>query len=179
MGFAPARRARLQSSVRRTGGETARDRPAWALVLLNRLKPSHLPGLCALSIIGLFLSAGPLERLASPIVPWFALGIVLGAVWSSRRLAEPDWLARRVRWLRPFGDAYYAPYLVHGIILTAAFKIWIAVPAVPSEWFLPFGFAAATAIGLLVHVFVETPLLRAGGRMPRSFRIGSSAERKA
>jgi exopolysaccharide production protein ExoZ len=130
-------------------------------------------GLSVLTLAGPFLRSAALEHLASPIVLWFVLGVALGALWRGAGLSEPAWLARRLQFLEPFGDASYSTYLVHGLALTLLLRIWMMAVGTPSAWFIPVGLVFATAAGCLVHMAIEKPLLRMAFGL--SDRIGEIA----
>jgi exopolysaccharide production protein ExoZ len=101
-----------------------------------------------------------LTYLASPIVLWFLLGMVLAALWRQQNLREPGWLARPARYLEVIGDASYSTYLTHGLVLTMLIRIWRPLAGPPSIWLVPVGLVVATVAGWAVHMTVERPLLR-------------------
>jgi peptidoglycan/LPS O-acetylase OafA/YrhL len=112
------------------------------------------------TLAGPFLSPGVAAHLASPIVLWFVLGIVAGGCWRWVGLMEPHWMAQRARWLELFGDASYSTYLVHGLVLTVLFRLWIKAAGTPTLWFLPVSLVVATIAGCAIHSLVEKPILR-------------------
>ena len=112
------------------------------------------------TIVGLFLPAGVLAYLSSPIVLWFVFGMVLAVLWQQYGLAEAKRLARLAKFLERFGDASYSTYLVHGLALTILLRIWVSLVGVPSGWFLAVALVAATVAGLAVHLALERPILR-------------------
>lgn len=133
--------------------------------------------LATFSLIGLSFSPGILAFFSSPIVLLFVLGIGLAVLWQSYQLVEPKKIANSAKVLEVIGDASYAIYLVHGLVLTLLLRFWVAavgplsisfIPCVP---FLLLSLAAATLAGLCVHVGVEKPILLA--TTGRSKVIGS------
>jgi len=114
----------------------------------------------ALTLARPLLPPGPLEHMASPIVLWFLLGIAVAVVWRWASLVEPRWLARWCGFLEPFGDASYATYLVHGLVVTSTMRIWMMMAGAPSLWTVPITLATATLAGFMVHIGVERPILR-------------------
>lgn len=122
-------------------------------------------GLGALTLVGPLLPPGVVAQLASPIVLWFVVGVALGAVWHWRSIVEPDWLARRIRFTEPFGDASYSTYLVHGFVLTIVFRIWTMLIGAPSGWIVAAGLICATIVGYGVHVVVERPVVRSAAKL--------------
>jgi exopolysaccharide production protein ExoZ len=117
--------------------------------------------LCAFSVLAPFCPSKTLAYLASPIVLWFLLGMGLAVVWRWFKLAEPQWLVRSADLVQPFGDASYSTYLVHGLVLTVFFHIWIIISAAPSSvWIVLASLALATMVGRTVYIVVERPTLR-------------------
>ena len=122
-----------------------------------------LPAVCA--ALFAFVLAGPqfhqasVAYLASPIILWFLLGIVLAVVWRYAKLSEPKWISRPARLLEPIGDASYSLYLVHGLILTLLLRIWIGAVGAPSLYLLPISLVVAIAAGRVTYVAIERPLL--------------------
>ncbi|HEY6434616.1 MAG TPA: acyltransferase [Acetobacteraceae bacterium] len=114
----------------------------------------------AFIIVGPYFAQGAVAYLASPIVLWFLLGMGLAAIWHSRKLTEPAWVAKPARLLEPFGDASYSTYLVHGLVLTALLRVWIMLAGSASAWIVPVSLVVATIAGLTTHLLVEKPVLR-------------------
>jgi peptidoglycan/LPS O-acetylase OafA/YrhL len=114
----------------------------------------------------MFVAAGPLltdERLtylASSILLWFVLGMMLAVTWRWRGWQEPAWLARLAKPFEPFGNASYSTYLCHGFVLTMLLRIWTGVAGPPSILIVAASLVAATAVGWTIHLTVERPLLR-------------------
>lgn len=96
-----------------------------------------------------------------------ALMLVAGALALEARGALP-----RSRALKSLGDASYSLYLVHPIVIAVMAKVVQKLPV--NGWpqfivMIVLCMLASTAAGLVVHVGVEKPLLRAlrrGGRQP-------------
>jgi exopolysaccharide production protein ExoZ len=91
--------------------------------------------------------------------------MVTGAVSLERRAPVPDWPP-----LRLLGDASYSLYLVHGLAISAAFRVLhmagLEAPAVV----LPVSLATGVVAGLLTYQLVEKPLMRL-------FKTGMAARR--
>jgi exopolysaccharide production protein ExoZ len=119
-------------------------------------------GLAGLLLVeGLRLNPIGVMRLAYWGAP--AVLVVTGVVGLERAGA-----VRRLAALKLLGDASYSIYLVHGLALSLAFKVALAIglggaaAAVPSAVF-------ACGVGLACHFTVERPLLRLfrrGARRP-------------
>ena len=89
-----------------------------------------------------------------------AVAIVAGALAFENRLVRP-W-----RWAKLIGDASYAIYLSHVLVLFIPGKLF---QRMPSGWFQFLGYVAgallfATFVGLLLHLWIERPLLAWLGR---------------
>lgn len=81
-----------------------------------------------------------------------ALLLVLGCVWIERAGAWPH------RLLKPFllvGDASYAHYLTHGLVISLVAKF-----LAPGLVFGIVTLIAAIAVSIVVHVLIEKPLVR-------------------
>ncbi len=122
--------------------------------------PLIMASLIIFTLVGSVLPPGILAYMSSPIVLWFVIGIGLAVLWQLYGFLEPKNLARSAKFLELFGDASYSTYLVHGLALTMLLRFWIKVAEAPSAWFVPVGIAAATVVGLGVHVALERPILR-------------------
>jgi exopolysaccharide production protein ExoZ len=149
-----------------------------------------LPGvgaaLAIFTLVGLFFPSGVWAYLSSPIVLLFVMGIGLAMLWRSYGLVEPKRIANSAKVLEAVGDASYAIYLVHGLALTILLRIWVKLAGPPSLSFIPFasfvvlGLAAATVVGLCVHLAVEKPILRiATGRWKLSGSLRPLENRNA
>jgi exopolysaccharide production protein ExoZ len=94
-----------------------------------------------------------------------ALLIVTGAVSLERHGPIPNW-----RPLQALGDASYSVYLVHGLAISAAFRV-LQMVHVTSPWIvLPVSLAAGVVAGLLTYRLVEKPLMKL-------FKTGMGARR--
>jgi len=95
-------------------------------------------------------------------VPAFLL--VSGAVSLERAGPLPHWWP-----LRTLGDASYSVYLVHGLAISAAFRLLRGVVSGPIPAFAV-SVVAGVAAGLVVYQFAEKPLMKL-------FRTGMAAKR--
>ena len=81
--------------------------------------------------------------------------IVAGCVALERVL--PD-----LRWLEQLGDASYAIYLFHMMVVVSMQRIWVALPLEASGWssalFICLCCGLASGLGLVLYVYVERPL---------------------
>jgi exopolysaccharide production protein ExoZ len=116
--------------------------------------------LVAFVFLGSYIPNANLAYLASPIVIWFALGMVLAIFWCRFELSEPDWAAGPSKLLQPFGDASYSTYLSHGVILTLTLWAWKTAVGQPSIVLVFFSLIIATIVGWAVYVLFEKPVLR-------------------
>lgn len=77
---------------------------------------------------------------------------------------------RVAAWVAKVGDASYATYLVHPCLVAALALGVVRFPPVSAAVFVPLFAAASTMLGLLVHRWVERPMLaaltRPGTRRP-------------
>ncbi len=116
--------------------------------------------LVAFVLFSPYIPSASLAYLASPIVLWFALGMALAILWRRFELSEPDWVARRAKFLEPFGDASYSTYLSHGLVLTLMLWVWKMAVGQPSIVLVFFSLIVVTIFGRIIYVVFETPLLR-------------------
>jgi exopolysaccharide production protein ExoZ len=116
--------------------------------------------LIAFVFLGSYIPNANLAYLASPIVLWFAVGMVLAIFWCRFELSEPNWVARPSKLLKQFGDASYSTYLSHGVILTLTLWAWKTAVGQPSIILVFFSLIIATIVGRVFYVLFETPLLR-------------------
>ena len=94
-----------------------------------------------------------------------ALILVGGAVCSERVIGSG-----RLKLLGSLGDASYAIYLIHPIVLAALDHAWEVLHLDPSQHrplFFTCVFATVAGAGLLLHVAVERPLMRLARRLRR------------
>jgi len=128
----------------------------------------------AAAAIAALLATDPLGRVVVSGVP--AAGLVAAAAFIGRGRTAPSWpelaLAR-------LGDASYSIYLAQVETVTLASRLIAhAVPAV-SPWLLLIATCAVVvALGLLLNIFVERPLLKLARRLggPHTSRIQAVAE---
>jgi len=58
------------------------------------------------------------------------------------------------------GDASYSIYLFHFLVIAAVGRVWLTASDRMAEWpFIAVAFVAASVAGLLIHLWVERPLL--------------------
>ena len=108
-----------------------------------------------LSFVGFAFAAGigeqsGLLRIASWGVP--AVLLVAGCVWIERAGGWP------IAWLKPFeiiGDASYALYLLHGLVISVVYKIIAPGPAAGIVVVF-----AALAVSVAAHLLFEKPVIR-------------------
>jgi exopolysaccharide production protein ExoZ len=94
-----------------------------------------------------------------------ALLMVTGAVSLERRGPVPNW-----RPLRMLGDASYSVYLVHGLAISAAFRVLHMLGLTAPAVVLPVSLVAGVVAGLATYQLVEKPLMRL-------FKTGMGAHR--
>lgn len=111
-------------------------------------------------LFGSYIPNASLAYLASPIILWFALGMVLAILWRRFELSEPNWAAGPSKLLQRFGDASYSTYLSHGVILTVTLWAWKMAVGQPSIGLVFISLVTATIFGRIVYVMLEKPLLR-------------------
>lgn len=106
--------------------------------------PSHLLGLVALPSLSIVL-----------LIPYLAQKDIRG-----------EWTPFRGRWMVWLGEASFAFYLFHKIVMSYGQK-WINGDVWDAQWSLPFWlsfgavtFAVTLGFAALLHMFVEQPLMR-------------------
>jgi exopolysaccharide production protein ExoZ len=145
-----------------------------ALVVARRgLSPTFawllLLGGAALGVFGGQLwdgvSAARLILLCAP-----AAMVLVGAVTLDRAGRVPLW-----RLPKALGDASYALYMVHPLMLSAMVQVWRRTPAhlLPGWSFVLLSLVATSAAGLVVHVLIEKPLTEALQRRLKLSRAGA------
>lgn len=127
-----------------------------------------------------FARAWPLALLGAALLavhatPWLQLSKVLVVAASAAVLAgslalEPALRARRLSAMRSIGDASYAIYLFHTLILAEV--LWIGHGLALTGWpqfllLVGVGIVLSVGAGLAVHRWVERPMLRALLRLGR------------
>ena len=126
---------------------------AWTLVVAG------LVGFTAVTLGGVNIE--PVRILAWGLP---ALLLVTGAVSLERAGPLPHWWP-----LRALGDASYSVYLVHGLAISAAFRLLQPIVDAPIPTFIV-SVIAGVAAGLTVYQFAEKPLMKL-------FRTGMAAKR--
>ncbi len=108
-------------------------------------------------------------------VQWlFALAVVGLAVFGQVETGIHRALA--TRWLAFLGDCSYSIYLVHGLVLYPAAKLWLKSGMPEGAWVFSFALAVVgTAAGILSYLIVERPLLR---WCNSAIRFGPAPERR-
>lgn len=148
----------------------ARER-GWSL----RLPAPFLLAIALVVLESLLLPANDREALGWRPLHWAlaAMIVALTAFAAPNRHAEASAAGRL---LRALGDSSYSLYLSHPVTLTVTARIWITLGF--GEASLPAYFAlavlASVAVGWLVHLAVEKPLLARlmGRRAPPGSRPG-------
>jgi peptidoglycan/LPS O-acetylase OafA/YrhL len=95
-----------------------------------------------------------------------SLSIVLLIPYLAQKDLRGEWTPFRGRWMVWLGEASFAFYLFHKIVMSYGQK-WINGDVWDAQWSLPFwlGFGAVTFVvtlgfAALLHMFVEQPLMR-------------------
>jgi exopolysaccharide production protein ExoZ len=118
------------------------------------------------------LASDPASRVIVSGVP--AACLVAAAAWASRRRVDPSWPERA---LARLGDASYSIYLAQvQTVSLASMSIAGLIPAIPPLLLLMVTSGIVVALGLLLNILVERPLLelcrRLGGQRPVRFALG-------
>jgi exopolysaccharide production protein ExoZ len=123
--------------------------------------PMPVAAACAIAAL---LVADPANRVIVSGIP--AAGLVLVAAFVSRRRSDPSWLERALAWL---GDASFSIYLaqVQTVSLASAFVAGI-LPAIPPLLLVFVTGAIVVALGLLINILLERPLLDFGRRLSQA-----------
>lgn len=141
------------------------------LIALLVEKSCPLPGWISLGagLLGLAAASSLSGRIIPFLAPlnenWLRVGayglpcflIVYGMVCLEKKQGKVP-LSR----LQPLGDASYSLYLIHLFVLSAMVKLWSLVPwhnAITQSFWLAAMVAASIVAGLLIHRFIEKPLL--------------------
>lgn len=136
-------------SERRLPGRGA----AWGLIAAG------LAGFAAVTLAGVDIEPARILYWGLP-----ALLLVTGAVSLERAGSVPHWWPLRV-----LGDASYSLYLVHGLAISAAFRLLQKAVDAPVPTFIV-SVIAGLAAGLAVYELAEKPLMKL-------FRTGMAAKR--
>ncbi|MFG1320046.1 acyltransferase family protein [Xanthobacter autotrophicus] len=128
-----------------------------------------------------FLAAGFVSLLAQGDVPagtrviqW---GIPAAMVVAGALVLERARPVKRIGAFVLLGDASYALYLVHGMVLSAVGQVFVHLPLSAPLSFIACaicGVGAAIVVAIAVHLAVEKPLLRLMSRKPRANRAATS-----
>ena len=114
------------------------------------------------------LPSDPAGRVTVPGIPSACL--VTAAAFVSRKRLDPSWPERA---LARLGDASYSIYLAQvQTVSLASTAVATLIPSIPSLLLLVVTSGIVVALGLLLNIVVERPLLRfsrrlAGSRPPR------------
>jgi exopolysaccharide production protein ExoZ len=147
---------------------------AWRLRKDDRLadKPVFWPvfWLGAVIFLVCIVLVGPLSQREMPIR--LAAGTGAACAFFGAAIAEQRGVSKIPNWLVFLGDASYSIYLAHFMVISAVaracFRHWGALP-IPAAFWMIFLSVCGTAVGILVHLFVERPLLsRLGKRVQRA-----------
>jgi exopolysaccharide production protein ExoZ len=146
-----------------------------AIVTARRDAPPWL----ALSLLtggaGLLIAGGELwdgtntQRLVTLCIP--AAMILVGAVGLDRAGRMPTW-----RVPKAIGDASYAIYMIHPLMLSAMVQVWrrLGGAAAPGWSFVMLSLVACSVVGLAVHLAVEKPMTEA---LQRRLKLGRHKSR--
>lgn len=104
------------------------------------------------------------EFIEGPVEPWFVFACSLAVVGGALGLEERLKGARPIGWLKRIGDASYALYLTHTLVIIVMLRLFKRLPL--EGWPQFAGFMGSVmlvsiAVGLLVHALVEKPALAA------------------
>ena len=114
----------------------------------------------AASAIAVLLAADPANRVIVPGIP--AACLVAAAAFVSRKRIDPFWPERA---LARLGDASYSIYLAQvQTVSLASTSIAGLLPAIPPMLLVTVTVAIVVALGLLVNILLERPLLKLGRR---------------
>ncbi|WP_165799674.1 acyltransferase family protein [Sphingomonas oleivorans] len=122
----------------------------------------HMPRAAA---IALTLAGGALMLLAGGLLDpersgrLFLLGIPAALIVGGAVLAERAGGLARIAFLGRIGDASYAIYLVHPLLLSALAQLWRWI-GLDGAAFLPFALGSSLLAGMIVHIGFERPVTR-------------------
>ena len=136
-----------------------------------RLPRAAALALGAAAIAGLALDLARMRDVAvygvdpSGLPRLLACGVPMAALFASVVLAQPTprTEGRRLAPLLLLGDASYALYLFHPLVLVAARKAYLAAHLAPALGFWPLVLAeivVAALVAVAIHLWVETPVTR-------------------
>jgi exopolysaccharide production protein ExoZ len=117
-----------------------------------------LTGLCGLYMVLFILTSYTHLHTADVLLAGFGASLILFAALRVRTELEPGWIDRAGHAL---GDASYAIYLTHGGIISALLGAWSRLAPDTSVFVVLFVcMAGSLGIGILIHRFIERPLVR-------------------
>jgi peptidoglycan/LPS O-acetylase OafA/YrhL len=117
-----------------------------------------LTGLCGLYMVLFSLTSYTHLDTADVLLAGFGASLILLAALRVRTELEPGLIDRAGHAL---GDASYAIYLTHGGIISALLGAWSRLAPDTSVFVVLFVcMAGSLAIGILIHRFIERPLVR-------------------
>jgi len=120
----------------------------------------------AASAIAALLATDPANRVIVSGVP--AACLVAAAAFVSRKRIDPSWLERA---LARLGDASYSIYLAQvQTVSLASTSIAGLLPAIPPLLLVTVTTGIVVALGLLLNILAERPLLKLGRRLHRRGR---------
>jgi exopolysaccharide production protein ExoZ len=131
--------------------------------------PMPVAAACAIAAL---LVSDPASRVIVSGVPSACL--VVAAAWLSRKRIDPSWPERA---LARLGDASYSIYLAQvQTVSLASMSVAGLIPAIPPLLLLIVTSCIVVALGLLLNILVERPLLklcrRLGAPRPVRFALG-------
>ncbi|HEV7600212.1 MAG TPA: acyltransferase [Bradyrhizobium sp.] len=132
--------------------------------------PLAVAATCAIAAV---LVGDPANRVIVSGVP--AACLVAAAAWLSRKRIDPSWPERA---LARLGDASYSIYLAQvETVSLASTAVASLIPAIPPLLLLMVTCCIVVALGLLLNILVERPLLKlcrrlGGSRAPRDVMRG-------
>lgn len=132
--------------------------------------PMSVTAACAIAVV---LVSDPANRVIVSGVPSAVL--VAAAAFLSRKRIDPSWLERA---LARLGDASYAIYLAQvQTVSLASTSIAALIPAIPPLVLVTVTSAIVVALGLLLNITVERPLLKLSRRLGAPSRAQRVAAR--
>jgi exopolysaccharide production protein ExoZ len=133
-----------------------------ASVFVNGRIGWQMPVAAACAIAAVLVS-DPLNRVIVSGLP--AACLVAAAAWASRKRIVPSWPERA---LARLGDASYSIYLAQvETVSLASMAIARAIPAIPPLLLLVVTTCIVVALGLVLNILVERPLLKLCRRLGR------------
>jgi exopolysaccharide production protein ExoZ len=150
--------------------------------IVNRgitMQPLASIALIALGVAGLIMATQywPISRLAGE--RFLAWGLPSAILVAGSIFLERNKVARPVKTLLTLGDASYAIYATHYIVLAGALQTWRLIGLPPGPLLIATGFAITVIVGVSFHRVVERPLvaLFSGRRISIIWRTDKAASR--